>query len=154
MTALVIAVAAIVLAPLLVAYELHRRANARGSGKRPSAPRRLPNLEERVREALENTKQQFGELFTSYAVWKVDRETRLEIESAPKWKRLSEFTRCLIVRHLWRVLESVSSGTVVVVDNPPLTWNRDVNAAFRDRGVDPWRGHRLYAAGRASRSTS
>jgi hypothetical protein len=149
-----IAIAAIVVAPLLVAYELRRRARAPVRGKGPSAPRRLPLLEERVREALENTKQQFGEIFTSYTVWKVDRETRLEIETAPRWKRLSEFTRCLIVRHLWRALEAVSSGSVVVVDNPPLTWNREVNAAFRDRGVDPWRGHRLYAAGRASRSTS
>lgn len=154
MTALLIAVAAIVFIPLLVGYELHRRANVRVRGKGPAAPRRLPYLEERVREALENTKQQFGEIFTSYTVWKVDKETRLELETAPKWRRLSEFTRCLIVRHLWRTLEAVASGTIVVVDNPPQTWTKEVNAAFRDRGVDPWRGHRLYAAGRASRSTT
>jgi hypothetical protein len=154
MTALLIAVAAIVFIPLLIGYELHRRANVRAVKKGANAPRRLPFLEERVREALENTKQQFGEIFTSYTVWQVDKQTRLELETAPKWKRLSEFTRSLIVRHLWRALEAVATGTVVVVDDPPMQWTRETTAAFRDRGVDPWRGHRLYAAGRASRSTT
>ena len=34
---------------------------------------------------------------------------------------LNEFTRCLIVRHLWRALESLTAGSVVMVDNPPQT---------------------------------
>jgi len=151
MISLMIAVAALVLVPLLLVYELRRRMNPRERLKGPNAPRRLIYLEERVREALEHTKQQFGDIFTSYRVWKVDQETRLEIEAAPKWKRLSEFTRCLIVRHLWRTLEAVSSGTVVIIDNPPQQWTREVNASFRDRGVDPWRYHPLYAAGRPAR---
>jgi hypothetical protein len=147
MLALIIAITAIVILPLLIGYELRRRARPRVRVKSANKPRRLPYLEERVRQALDHTKQQFGEVFTSYKVWSVDKETRLEIEAAPKWKRLSEFTRSLIVRHLWRTLEAVSSGSVVIVDDPPMEWTREVNLAFRDRGVDPWRAHPLYAAG-------
>lgn len=147
MLALIIAIAAIVILPMLIAYELRRRSRPRVRAKDARAPRRLPYLEERVREALEHTKQQFGDVFTSYKVWKVDKETRLEIEAAPKWKRLSAFTRSLIVRHLWRTLEAVASGAVVVVDDPPMEWTREVKVSFRDRGVDPWRAHPLYAAG-------
>jgi hypothetical protein len=147
MLALMIAIAAMVMLPVLVGYELHRRKNPRPREQSPRAARRLVYLEERVREALDHTKQQFGEIFTSYKVWKVDHETRLELETTPKWKRLSEFTRCLIVRHLWRTLEAVAHGTIVVVDDPPMEWTREVNLSFRDRGIDPWRAHPLYAAG-------
>src|SRR5487761_2102049 len=138
MLALTIAITAIVILPLIIVYELRRRKRPRVRANDPRAPRRLPYLEERVREALENTKQQFGEIFTGYKVWKVDKETRLEIEAAPKWKRLSEFTRSLIVRHLWRTLEAVAGGSVVIDGDPPMKWTREVNFAFRDRGVDPW----------------
>ena len=151
MLALVIAIAALLLIPLLIGYELRRRAHPPVRMKGPIPPRRLVYLEDRVREALEHTKQQFGDIFISYRVWKINQETRLELEATPKWKRLSAFTRCLIVRHLWRSLEAVASGTVVVVDDPEQQWTKDINTAFWDRGVDPWRAHPLYAAGRASR---
>lgn len=147
MLALMIAIGATVMLPILIGYELHRRKNPRMKEQSPRAARRLVYLEARVHEALENTKTQFGEIFTSYKVWKVDKETRLELQATPKWKRLSEFTRCLIVRHLWRSLEAVAQGSVVVVDDPPMEWTREINLSFRDRGVDPWRAHPLYAAG-------
>jgi hypothetical protein len=52
---------------------------------------------------------------------------------------LNEFTRCLIVRHLWRALESLVAGSVVMVDSPPQTWSQSVDATFHDHGIDPWR---------------
>jgi hypothetical protein len=79
---------------------------------------------------------------TDYSVWKSDQETRLELTAADQWGRLNEFTRCLVVRYLWRVLESLAGGAVVVVDQPAQEWNVEVDTGFRDQGFD-WKtfGH-------------
>ena len=71
-------------------------------------------------------------------MWKREHETRLELIAADPFSGLNEFTRCLIVRHLWRALEALSKGSVVVVDNPPQTWSESVNTVFHDHGIDPW----------------
>jgi hypothetical protein len=154
MTALILAIACLVALVVIVAVELRMR-----SRPRPKItviarePRRQPHIEDHVREALAETKHRFGDVFVSYRVWKIDRETRLELRAAPPWKRMSEFTRCIIMRHLWRALETAAKGSVVIVDTPPQRWSSEVNAKFYDRGVDPWKASPLYAAGRAASFT-
>jgi hypothetical protein len=78
-------------------------------------------------------------MFLTYAIWKRDQETRLELVAGDPFGRLNEFTRCLIVRHLWRALEKLATGSVVMVDNPPQTWSQSIDVTFRDHGIDPWR---------------
>jgi hypothetical protein len=103
---------------------------------------RAPDLEARIKTVLTGPRQKYGDIFTDYSVWKSDRETRLELTATAQWSRLNEFTRCLIVRYLWRVLESLAGGAVVVVDQPAQEWNVEVDAGFRDQGFD-WKtfGH-------------
>ena len=54
------------------------------------------------------------------------------------WLALNEFTRSLVVRHVWRALERMAGGSVVVVDQPPQEWSAAIDKAFDDRGIDPW----------------
>lgn len=142
MAALLIVVSCSIVVVMLVAIELRLRGRKRAPVKigprEPREPRRLPHVEERVRDVLADTKQRFGPVFVDYKVWRMDREMRLELEVAPLWKRLSDFTRCLVIRQLWRTLEEISGGAVVVVDAPPLRWTKDVDSGFRARGADPW----------------
>jgi hypothetical protein len=104
--------------------------------------KRAPDLEARIKTVLTGPRQKYGDIFTEYSVWKSERETRLELTATPQWARLNEFTRCLVVLYLWRVLESLSGGAVVIIDSPPQEWNVDVDASFRDQGFD-WKtfGH-------------
>jgi hypothetical protein len=99
-------------------------------------PRRSFELEARIKTVLTGPRQKYGEIFTDYAVWKSETETRLELVAGDPWKRLNEFTRCLIVRYLWRVLESLAGGAVVIVDEPQQLWNEEVDSGFRDQGFD------------------
>jgi len=103
---------------------------------------RAPDLEARIKTVLTGPRHKYGDIFTDYSVWKSDRETRLELTATAQWARLNEFTRCLIVRYLWRVLESLAGGAVVVIDQPAQEWNVEVDAGFRDQGFD-WKtfGH-------------
>ena len=103
---------------------------------------RAPDLEARIKTVLTGPRQKYGDIFTDYSVWKTERETRLELTATAQWSRLNEFTRCLVVRYLWRVLESLAGGAVVVVDSPPQEWNVEVDSGFRDQGFD-WKtfGH-------------
>jgi hypothetical protein len=98
--------------------------------------RRAPDLEARIKTVLAGPRQKYGDIFTDYSVWKSERETRLELAATDQWGHLNEFTRCLVVRYLWRVLESLAGGAVVVVDQPPQEWNVDVDSGFRDQGFD------------------
>jgi len=98
--------------------------------------KRAPDLEARIKTVLAGPRHKYGDIFTDYSVWKTDRETRLELTATPKWARLNEFTRCLVVRYLWRVLESLAGGAVVVVDQPAQEWNVEIDAGFRDQGFD------------------
>jgi hypothetical protein len=100
------------------------------------APRRSYELEARIRTVLTGPRQKYGEIFTDYSVWKTETETRLELTAGTPWKKLNEFTRCLIVRYLWRVLESLAGGAVVIVDDPQQVWNDEVDTGFRDQGFD------------------
>jgi len=101
------------------------------------APRRRAyELEARIRTVLTGPRQKYGEIFTDYTVWRCETETRLELVAGPPWKKLNEFSRALIVRYLWRVLESLAGGAVVIVDDPQLTWNEEVDSGFRDQGFD------------------
>ena len=100
------------------------------------APRRAPELEARIRSVLAGPRQKYGEIFTDYSVWKTESETRLELVAGDPWQKLNEFTRSLVVRYLWRVLESLSGGAVVIVDSPRQLWNEEIDSSFRDQGFD------------------
>jgi hypothetical protein len=129
----VVAVIAIV---ALIRYRALQETKARTQRKR------APDLEARIKTVLTGPRQKYGDIFTDYSVWKSERETRLELTATPQWARLNEFTRCLVVRYLWRVLESLSGGAVVVIDSPAQEWNVEVDGSFRDQGFD-WKtfGH-------------
>ena len=141
MIALILALTAAVALAIMIAIEALRM---RAAARRPAArlttyPRRQPGLEDRIRDAFEGPRQRHGEIFLSFTIWKRDQETRMELLANDPFGKLNEFTRSLIVRHLWRALEQLSTGSVVVVDSPPQTWSREVDKAFHDHGIDPWR---------------
>jgi hypothetical protein len=100
--------------------------------------RRQPLLEDRMRGALDEPQAQYGEVFTSYMIWKRDQETRMELFTGDPWLQLNEFTRSIVVRHIWRALEKLAKGSVVVIDRPPQEWSAQVDKTFDDRGIDPW----------------
>jgi hypothetical protein len=100
--------------------------------------RRQPLLEDRMRGALDEPHAQYGEVFTSYMIWKRDQETRMELFTGDPWLQLNEFTRSIVVRHVWRALEKLAKGSVVVIDQPPQEWSAQIDRAFDDRGIDPW----------------
>jgi hypothetical protein len=134
-----VSAALLALALLIVIEVLRLRSGARRRVRvRHRHPRRQPILEDRIRDAFDAPREQFGEIFVSYMVWRRENETRLELFSGAPWTKLNSFTRALIVRHLWRALEALAQGSVVIVDAPPQQWSKTVDAAFDDRGVDPW----------------
>jgi hypothetical protein len=102
--------------------------------------RRAPLLEDRMRDVLDEPETQYGRIFTSFAIWKQDRETRMELATGDPWLSLNEFTRAIVVRHIWRALEKLAKGAIVVVDQPPLEWSEQIDKAFDDHGIDPWGG--------------
>jgi hypothetical protein len=136
----IVIVGVVILALLVVLAVLRWRAEAQERIR--SQRKRAPDLEARIKTVLTGPRQKYGDIFTGYSVWKSDRETRLELVASDQWARLNEFTRCLVVRYLWRVLESLAGGAVVVVDQPPQEWNVEVDTGFRDQGFD-WKtfGH-------------
>jgi hypothetical protein len=119
-------------------YRLSRRVPVAVVPIVPAAdvPQRSAELEARIRTMLAGPRTKYGEIFTDYSVWRSAHETRLELVAGAPWKKLNEFTRSLIVRYLWRVLESLAGGAVVVVDEPHQVWNEDVDSGFRDQGFD------------------
>jgi hypothetical protein len=139
MFALALVAAAIILAALFVVASLRLRAAEKVRPPRRSKARRQPQLEDAIRAAFDGPAAKHGQIFVSYTVWKRDRETRLELLAADPFGLLNEFTRCLVVRHLWRALERLASGSVVMVDNPPQTWTQSIDVTFHDHGIDPWR---------------
>jgi hypothetical protein len=142
-----VALAAVALTAVIVAENLRARAQAKLRMRPRSVPRRQPQLEDALRPAFAGPTAKHGPVFASYAVWKRDQETRLELFAADAFGRLNEFTRCLIVRHLWRALERLAAGSVVVVDDPPQLWSQSVDEAFHDHGIDPWRSAPVLAGG-------
>lgn len=135
-------IAAIALAALLVmiAIELAIIRSRKRPQKRYAHrhARRQPLLEDRMRGALDEPQAQYGEVFTSYMIWKRDQETRMELFTGDPWLQLNEFTRSIVVRHIWRALEKLAKGSVVVIDQPPQEWSAQTDQAFDDRGIDPW----------------
>jgi len=134
-----VVVAAIILAAIFIAESMRLRKAEKVRAMPRSRARRQPQLEDAIRAAFDGPSAKHGQIFVSYSVWKRDQETRLELLAADAFGRLNEFTRCLIVRHLWRALESLTSGAVVMVDNPPQTWSKSIDVTFHDHGIDPWR---------------
>ncbi len=133
-----VAAAALILAAIFIAETFRARAKRKLQMTPRSIARRQPHLEDAIRSAFDGPAAKHGEIFQSYSVWKREHETRLELIGADAFGGLNEFTRCLIVRHLWRALEKLSKGSVVMVDNPPQRWSESVNAVFHDYGIDPW----------------
>jgi hypothetical protein len=134
-----VAAAAIILAAIFIVESLRLRAAEKVRRMPRSTARRQPQLEDAIRAAFDGPAGKHGQLFLSYSVWKRDQETRLELLAGDPFGRLNEFTRSLIVRHLWRALESLAQGSVVMVDNPPQTWTQSIDVTFHDHGIDPWR---------------
>jgi hypothetical protein len=134
-----VALAAVILAAIFAVESIRVRKAERLRAIPRSIARRQPHLEDAIRAAFEGPNEKHGEVFVSYAIWKREQETRLELLAGDPFGRLNEFTRCLIVRHLWRALERLSAGSVVMVDNPPHVWSESVDATFHDHGIDPWR---------------
>jgi hypothetical protein len=89
---------------------------------------------------LDEPQTQYGQIFTSYAIWRHDQETRMELVTGDPWLSLNEFTRAIVVRHIWRALEKLAKGAVVVVDQPPQEWSAQIDKTFDDHGIDPWGG--------------
>jgi hypothetical protein len=139
-TPVVIGVIALVVVLLMIGIELAViRARSRPQKRLAHRhARRQPLIEDRMRESLEQPHTQYGEIFTSYMIWKRDQETRMELFSGDPWMHLNEFTRAIVVRHIWRALEKLAKGSVVVVDTPPQEWSAQTDQAFDDRGIDPW----------------
>ena len=136
---LLVSAALLALTLMIVIEVLRLRTGSRAKTKmRNRRPRRQPVVEDRIRAAFDGPRAQYGEIFVSYTVWRRENETRLELFSGAPWLRLNEFTRALVVRHLWRALETIVAGSVVIVDQPPQTWSKRIDSAFDDRGVDPW----------------
>jgi hypothetical protein len=129
--ALVISMLA-VLAVIAIVAELVHRAHRRKPAKLKmrARARRQPELEEYMHAVLNGLRHGFGEIFVSYEVWKTDRETRMNLKAAPAWKRLSELTRSQLIRQVWRALELVTGGAVVVVDVPAQRWSREIDLQF------------------------
>ena len=140
MIALLVASVAALAIILIVAIEITRLRKSRAvSITKRTIPRRQPQLEDRVRSAFAGPREKHGDIFVSFAIWRRDQETRMELFAADPFAQLNEFTRCLIVRHLWRGLEQFVEGSVVVVDSPPHTWSAAIDDKFHDHGIDPWR---------------
>jgi hypothetical protein len=125
---LVVVIAALALVAIRLRNEAQVRIRTHG--------KRAPDLEARIRTVLAGPRQKYGDIFSEYRVWKSGRETRLELTATAQWGRLNEFTRSLVVRYLWRVLESLAGDAVVVVDQPAQEWSVEVDAGFRDQGFD------------------
>ncbi len=123
---------------LVIVIEMRRSRAGPRVKVRHRHPRRQPALEDRIRSAFDAPRAQFGEIFVSYVIWRRENETRLELAAALPWTRLNEFTRSLVVRHLWRALETLVQGAVVIVDQPPQQWSQTIDKDFDDHGVDPW----------------
>ena len=139
MVPVILASAVLLALVVMIAIEvLHLRAGARRPKVRHRHPRRQELLEDRIREAFDGPREQYGDIFVNYMVWRRETETRLELFAGDPWLRLNEFTRCLVVRHLWRALEALVQGSVVIVDRPSQQWSKTIDATFDDRGVDPW----------------
>jgi len=140
MIAFVIAMIALVALAVLIGVEIRRqRPPAAVVVPKRIPPRRDPLLEERIRSAFDGPREKHGGIFVTYAIWRRGHETRMELFAADPFTQLNEFTRCLIVRHLWRALEALVDGAVVVVDSPPQRWSKSVDEKFNDHGIDPWR---------------
>jgi hypothetical protein len=140
MTAVLLASAALVVLAIMIVIEVMRlrAASDRRANVRHRHPRRQPLLEDRLRGAFEEPRALYGDVFVSYMIWRREHETRLELFAGDPWLKLNEFTRSLVVRHLWRALEALSKGSVVLVDSPQQQWNKEIDAAFDDGGVDPF----------------
>ena len=140
MIAFVIAVVALIALAVMIGLEIRRqRTKTTVAFAKRVVPRRQPQLEDRIRSAFDGPREKHGEIFLSYAIWNREHETRMELFAAEPFSQLNEFTRCLIVRHLWRALEELAEGSVVVVDAPAQVWSKTVDAKFHDHGIDPWR---------------
>ena len=140
MIALFLASAALLALALMIVIEVVRlRASTKARARIGHRhPRRQPLLEDRIRSAFDGPRSQYGEIFVSYMIWRREQETRLELFTGDPWLKLNEFTRSLVVRHLWRVLETLAKGSVVIVDSPPQQWSQTIDEKFEDDGLDPW----------------
>jgi hypothetical protein len=149
MVPVILASAVLLALVVMIAVEVLRlRAPARRPKVRHRRPRRQEVLEDRIRGAFDGPRAQFGDIFVNYMVWRRERETRLELFAGDPWLLLNEFTRSLVVRHLWRALEALVQGSVVIVDAPSQQWSKTIDAAFDDRGVDPWGPPPTFESGR------
>lgn len=131
----ILGVAILAVAVFVVA---RRRSPAANEKVRHRYARRQPLLEDRILDAMDPPRQRYGDIFSRYLVLRRERTSSLEINSTPTWAALNEFTRSLVLRHLWRAMERLSPNSIVVVDVPVQKWSRAIDEVFDDKGVDPW----------------
>jgi len=136
---LVSSVASIVLL-ILIASEIVALV-ARKRKRRRGSIRRAPLLEARMRSALAGPREYHGDWFATHVIWRERGTTRMDITTAKPWQSISDFSRSLIVRHIWRALRTLVSGTVLVRVDPgtpdSMIWSAAETARFDDCGVIP-----------------
>jgi hypothetical protein len=153
MIPLILASTALLALALLIVIEVVRTRAAQRARTRVRArhPRRQPQIEDQLRSAFEGPRAAYGDIFVSYMVWRRERETRLELFAGDPWMALNAFTRSLVVRHLWRSLEGIAKGSIVIVDSPAQQWSKAIDENFDDSGVlAPWEELVPVAYGRSS----
>jgi hypothetical protein len=128
-----------------IAIEISRGRERARRRKRYSLapPKRRPHLERRMLTAFAGPRRSYGECFTQFSVWQQFETTRMDVSSAGPWLALNLFTRSLIVRHLWSMLQRFSKSTVVVYVDAgapeAMIWNQESTDQFNDCGVqEPW----------------
>jgi hypothetical protein len=144
MTSLSVAVGAAIALGILAAIAAVVFVRRRTPVVVPRTRRRAFDLEEHVGDLLTGPVHRYGRVFTSYAVWQTEQETRLELVAGDPWRRLNDTARCLVVRYLWQALERIAGAAVVVVDSPTQQWTAETDKQFQDEGWDwltfpsPW----------------
>jgi len=108
-----------------------------------SAPRRLPQLEQRMADAFSGPRAIYGDCFAEFSIWRQSETTRMDVSTKTAWSALNLFTRSLIVRHLWRQLAAFAKNTVMVHVDPgtphAIVWSALSTQQFDDKGIkEPW----------------
>jgi len=142
---LTLGIIVLVMIVIAIAIEVSRMRSATLKRVRVSSapPRRSQHLEKRMLSAFQGPRNEYGDCFAEFSVWRQADSTRMDVRTKGEWQLLNMFTKSLIVRHLWQTLQGFVKGTVLVrvdVGAPgAILWNAAQNEHFDDKGVvAPW----------------
>jgi len=128
-----------------IAIEVYRLRTTKRRKRRASQgpPRRLPQLEARMANAISGPRAIYGDCFAEFSIWRQSETTRMDVSTKSAWSALNLFTRSLIVRHLWRQLAGFAKNTAMVHVDPgtpnAIVWSALSTAQFDDKGIkEPW----------------